>query len=133
MSGAPDHPGRVVVARGQCGRLTDASARKLLQNDGGYVFGAVPGGLQDRGGEAERAAVMPRLQDSRQAHGQFRDLGVPFGQATASNELGLLQQLTGNNPAAASNHQALQLYRDVGNWHGQAEALNNLGGLRSLI
>jgi hypothetical protein len=84
--------------------------------------------LQDRGGEADRAAVMPRLQDSRQARGQFRDLGVPLGQANASNDLGLFQQLTGDNPAAAaSHHQALQLYRDVGSWHGQAETLNNLG------
>ncbi len=48
------------------------------------------------------------------------------------NQLGLVQQLTGDYPAAAANHQqALSLYRDLGQRHEQAEVLNNLGEMSS--
>lgn len=48
------------------------------------------------------------------------------------NQLGLVQQLTGDYPAAAANHQqALSLYRDLGQRHEQAEVFNNLGEMSS--
>ena len=44
----------------------------------------------------------------------------------------MLQQLTGDYPAAAASHQqALELYRDFGNLAGVADTLNNLGRLSS--
>jgi tetratricopeptide (TPR) repeat protein/transcriptional regulator with XRE-family HTH domain len=54
--------------------------------------------------------------------------GDVAGQAGALDELGLLQQITGNYPAAtASLSRAAGLYRDVGDLSGQAYALNHLG------
>jgi len=48
----------------------------------------------------------------------------------ARASLGLLQQMTGECPAAAASHQrALALLGDLGNRLGQAEALNRLGEL----
>ena len=53
-----------------------------------------------------------------------------MGQAYALNDLGLVQQETGDYPAAAASHQqALALFEDLGNLLGQAEALNRLGEL----
>ena len=53
-----------------------------------------------------------------------------LGQAQTLNDLGVLQQETGDYPAAAASHrQALALFRDLGNLLGQAEALNRLGEL----
>ena len=44
----------------------------------------------------------------------------------------MVQQLTGDYPAAAASHQqALELFRDLGDPLGQAEALNRLGELSS--
>jgi tetratricopeptide (TPR) repeat protein len=54
--------------------------------------------------------------------------------AYALNELGVVQQLTGDYAAAAASHQqALALCRDRGNQIGQAETLNCLGELSSRI
>jgi tetratricopeptide (TPR) repeat protein/transcriptional regulator with XRE-family HTH domain len=50
------------------------------------------------------------------------------GQAGALDELGLLQQLTGDYPAAtASLAEAIELFRDLGDRPGQAYARNHLG------
>ena len=44
-----------------------------------------------------------------------RQAGDRAGQADALNELGLLQRMTGDYPAAAASHQqALDLYHDLG-------------------
>ena len=57
-----------------------------------------------------------------------RQAGDRAGQAGALNELGLLQRVTGDYPAAAASHrQALELYRGLGYRLGQASALDNLG------
>jgi tetratricopeptide (TPR) repeat protein len=62
----------------------------------------------------------------------FGDLGNMGGQAEALNNLGVVQQETGDYPAAAASHQqALRLFGDLGNRLGQAEALNRLGELSS--
>jgi len=62
----------------------------------------------------------------------FADLGSLDGQAYALNDLGAVQQQTGDYPAAAASHrQALALFRETGNRLGQAEALNRLGELSS--
>ena len=54
--------------------------------------------------------------------------GDRAGQAGALNELGLLQRVTGDYPAAAASlTRALELYRDLGDRLGQASALDNLG------
>jgi tetratricopeptide (TPR) repeat protein/transcriptional regulator with XRE-family HTH domain len=70
-----------------------------------------------------------------QATGQYqtalsaaREAGDRPGQAGALDELGLLQQLTGDYPAAvASLGAAVALYRDLGDVPGEAYALNHLG------
>jgi tetratricopeptide (TPR) repeat protein len=68
--------------------------------------------------------------DQQQALALFRELGDRLGQAYALNDLGLVQQQTGDYPAAAASHQqALELFTDLGNRLGQAEALNRLGEL----
>ena len=49
-------------------------------------------------------------------------------QADALNELGILQRVTGDYPAAAASlTRALELYRDLGDRLGQASALEQLG------
>jgi tetratricopeptide (TPR) repeat protein len=76
-----------------------------------------------------QATVLIDLAAVQRLTGDFRD---PRNQAYALNELGLVQQLIGDYPAAAASHQqALQLNRDVGNRLGQAETLNCLGELSS--
>jgi tetratricopeptide (TPR) repeat protein/transcriptional regulator with XRE-family HTH domain len=70
-----------------------------------------------------------------QAAGQYRtalsaarEAGDHPGQAGALDELGLLQQLTGDYPAAtASLAEAIELFRDLGDRPGQAHAHNHLG------
>jgi len=60
-----------------------------------------------------------------------RDLGDRLGQAGALNDLGEVQRLTGDYPAAArALEQALGIYRDLGDRLGQANALFNLGDVR---
>ena len=50
------------------------------------------------------------------------------GQAWTHNQLGVVQWLTGNYPAATADFtQALQLFRDLDDGYGQACALNQLG------
>ncbi len=57
-----------------------------------------------------------------------RQAGDRPGQAGALDELGLLQQLTGDYPAAtASLAEAIELFRDLGDLPGQAYARNHLG------
>ena len=57
-----------------------------------------------------------------------RQVGGRAGQAGALNELGLLQRVTGDYPAAAASlTRALELYRGLGDRLGQASALDNLG------
>jgi tetratricopeptide (TPR) repeat protein len=67
-----------------------------------------------------------------QALDLFRQLGDRLGQAWALDELGLVQQLTGDYATAGlSLRQALELHRDLGSRHGQAVTLNSLGQLLS--
>ena len=57
-----------------------------------------------------------------------RTIGDRQGQAWAFTQLGVVQELSGNYPAAtASLAQALQLYRDLSDQRGQACALIQLG------
>ena len=57
-----------------------------------------------------------------------RQAGDRAGQAGALNELGLLQRVTGDYPAATTSHQqALEMYRGLGDRLGQASALDQLG------
>jgi tetratricopeptide (TPR) repeat protein/transcriptional regulator with XRE-family HTH domain len=70
-----------------------------------------------------------------QAAGQYqmaliaaRGAGDRPGQAGVLDELGLLQHLTGDYPAAtASLAEAIELFRDLGDLPGQVYALNHLG------
>ena len=49
-----------------------------------------------------------------------------MAQASALNDLGAVQRLTGDYPAAAASRlQALSLFRDLGDRHGQAYATHN--------
>ncbi len=62
-----------------------------------------------------------------------RTAGDRRGQACVLNQLGTVQDLTGDYPAAtASQTQALQLSRDLGDRRGQAWALNQLGTVQRL-
>ena len=66
----------------------------------------------------------------RTCSGPAQDLGGLRGQAYALHDLGVVQQLTGDYPAAAASHQeALKICRATGYQIGEAEALNNLGEL----
>jgi tetratricopeptide (TPR) repeat protein len=57
-----------------------------------------------------------------------RTIGDQRGQAWALNQLGVVQWLTGDYPAAiASLTRALELFGDLGDQRGQAWALNQLG------
>ncbi len=70
-----------------------------------------------------------------QAAGQYqtaliaaREAGDLPGQAGVLDELGLLQQLTNDYPAATAHlAEAIGLFRDLGDLRGQAYALNHLG------
>jgi tetratricopeptide (TPR) repeat protein len=63
-----------------------------------------------------------------------RTVGDRQGQAWALNQLGIVQELTGDYPVAVANlTQALQLYRDLRDRHGQACALHQLGVVQWLI
>jgi tetratricopeptide (TPR) repeat protein len=58
----------------------------------------------------------------------YRDLGDQTGQACALNHLGLVQQDTGDYPAAAASHQqALSLARDAGDLLAEAVSLTDVG------
>ena len=62
----------------------------------------------------------------------FRDLRASAQPGLRAQRAGLVQQLTGDYPAAAASHQqALELRRDPGDRLGQAETLNCLGELAS--
>ena len=55
------------------------------------------------------------------------------GQASALEQLGILEWRTGNYPAAAASlQQALALFRDLGEQLGQASALHQLGAVQQL-
>ena len=57
-----------------------------------------------------------------------RTVGDRHGKAWASNQLGIVQELTGDYPAAAASlTYALEQFRVLGDRHGQARALNQLG------
>jgi tetratricopeptide (TPR) repeat protein/transcriptional regulator with XRE-family HTH domain len=83
---------------------------------------AMGGFLRSRG-HWEQAAGQYQI-----AVGAARRGGDRPGEAGTLDELGLLQQLTGNYPAAtATLTRAVDLYRDLGDRAGQAYALNHLG------
>jgi tetratricopeptide (TPR) repeat protein/transcriptional regulator with XRE-family HTH domain len=83
---------------------------------------AISGFLFARGHWDQSAALLgAALAAAHQA-------GDQAGQAGALNELGLLQRVTGDYPAATASHrQALELYQALGDRLGQASALDNLG------
>jgi DNA-binding SARP family transcriptional activator/tetratricopeptide (TPR) repeat protein len=59
--------------------------------------------------------------------------GDRLGQASALNQLGIVQRVSGDYPAAAqAQEQSLGIYRDLADQLGQANALNNLGIVRWL-
>src|SRR6266851_4813418 len=60
-----------------------------------------------------------------------RTIGDRQGQAWALHQLGVVQDLTGDYPAAAASlTRALQLFRDLGDRRGQAWVLHDLGGVQ---
>jgi tetratricopeptide (TPR) repeat protein/transcriptional regulator with XRE-family HTH domain len=62
-----------------------------------------------------------------------RQVGDRSGQASALDELGVVEWLTGDYTAAAASHrQALDLHRDLGDQRGQAYALSHLGVVQQL-
>ena len=62
-----------------------------------------------------------------------RTVGDRQGQAWILHQLGTVQELTGEYPAAAADQtQALQLFRHLGDRHGQACALNQLGTVQRI-
>jgi tetratricopeptide (TPR) repeat protein len=62
-----------------------------------------------------------------------RRLGNRLGEANALTDLGAVQQVTGDYPAAAhALDQALGIYRDVGNRGGEATTLNEGGTLHKI-
>lgn len=80
--------------------------------------------------EAHYIAVVKQNQPLLHPPGSGRCPGGSdqSGQAFAHNEMGFVQQLTGNYTAAAASHrEALGQFRALGNREGQAEALNGLG------
>ena len=81
------------------------------------------GGFLRARGHWDRAA-----DQYRTALSAARRVGDRPGEAGALDELGLLQQLTGDYPAAtATLCRAASLYQDLGDRTGQACALNHLG------
>jgi tetratricopeptide (TPR) repeat protein/transcriptional regulator with XRE-family HTH domain len=87
---------------------------------------AISGFLFARGHWDQSAALL------RAALAAADQSGDRPGQAGALNELGLLQRVTGDYPAAAASHrQALELYRALGDRLGQASALDNLGPVQA--
>lgn len=82
-------------------------------------------------GAAVRPSVFMR-SFRNPASARHRCPGDQLGRAIATYNLGELQRLTGDYPAAAaSQQQALQLYRDLGHRKGEAAALSELGILHS--
>nr|WP_269440664.1 tetratricopeptide repeat protein [Micromonospora tarapacensis] len=56
-----------------------------------------------------------------------------LGEATALNNLGDMEYLVGNFPAASTAlEQALTIFRDIGERLGEADALHHLGAVRSM-
>ena len=63
----------------------------------------------------------------------FRALGDRRGQAWVLNEAGMVQQLTGDYPAASATlAQARDLFCEIGDRQGQAQALLQLGVVQQL-
>jgi tetratricopeptide (TPR) repeat protein/DNA-binding XRE family transcriptional regulator len=86
------------------------------------IAAAMGGFLRSRGHWDQAAAQY------RTALMAAREAGDLPGQAGVLDELGLLQQLTSDYPAAtASLAEAIGLFRDLGDLPGQAYALNHLG------
>ena len=113
--------------------LIDKAVRSILErqlNDGGFniyvngpseVSASVKAyfGLKLAGYSADHTALA-----------LARSAGDRFVEGEALENLGTLQQLTGDYPAAAASHQqALALFGDPSSLLGQAEALNRLGEL----
>jgi tetratricopeptide (TPR) repeat protein/transcriptional regulator with XRE-family HTH domain len=92
---------------------------------------AIPAAMSDfmlAHGHWEQAAALHQtaLTTARQA-------GDRPGQAAALTQLGVVQWLTGNYPAATANiGQALEMFRDLGDRPGQASALRQLGIVQQL-
>jgi tetratricopeptide (TPR) repeat protein len=60
-----------------------------------------------------------------------REIGDQMAEASALNDLGVMQRLAGSYPAAAASlHRALDLYRANRDQHGEARGLNDVGILQ---
>ena len=71
--------------------------------------------------EGEAGIGKSRLMARLESRAGAADVTVLVGAAYALNELGLVQQLTGDYPAAAASHQqALELCRDAASATGSA-------------
>jgi tetratricopeptide (TPR) repeat protein/transcriptional regulator with XRE-family HTH domain len=87
------------------------------------AIAAAMGGFLRARGHWDQAA-----EQYRTALAAAREAGDLAGQAGLLDELGLLQQLTSDYPAAtATLAEAIALFRDLGDRPGQAYALNHLG------
>jgi tetratricopeptide (TPR) repeat protein/transcriptional regulator with XRE-family HTH domain len=88
---------------------------------------AMSGFMRARGDWVKSAAL------HRAALTTAREVGDQRGQASALDELGVVEWLTGDYTAAAASHQqALELYQNLGDRRGQAYALSHLGVVQQL-
>jgi tetratricopeptide (TPR) repeat protein len=95
---------------------------------------AGPGKNRSRSGSCRCPALRGRLRQGtsirQHALALARNAADRPAEAVALINLGVVQQLTGDHPAAAADLQrALALARELGSLPGQAEALNRLGEL----
>jgi tetratricopeptide (TPR) repeat protein len=83
--------------------------------------------LRDQGSWSQALALHCTALDAA------RGAGDRLGEAATLKNLGVMQQMTGDHPAAtASQEQALALYRDLGDRLGEATVLHNQGDIQRL-
>jgi tetratricopeptide (TPR) repeat protein/transcriptional regulator with XRE-family HTH domain len=106
--------------------VSDAAARGFPRH-AIAIPAAISGFLRVHGYWDQAAALnQAALTIARQANGRA-------DQASALEQLGILEWRTGDYPAAAASlQQALALFRDLGDQLGQASALHQLGAVQQL-
>jgi class 3 adenylate cyclase/tetratricopeptide (TPR) repeat protein len=98
------------------------AAARAMSGDAISIVTAIGGFLRARGYWDQAADLY------RTALAAAREAGDQLGEAGALDELGLLQQITGDYAAATANlARAADLFRDIGDGTGRAYALNHLG------
>jgi tetratricopeptide (TPR) repeat protein/transcriptional regulator with XRE-family HTH domain len=122
LATAPDAAAWLEAERPSLHAAVDWAAAHAMPGHAVAIATAMGGFLRARGHWDQAAGqYQTALSAARRA-------GDRPGQAGALDELGLLQQLTGDYPAAiASLAEAAALYRDLGDRAGEVYALNHLG------